>query len=918
MTTPSRITGSNTCSNTSNLLVSTATRTLFLFAFAFTAPQRIDGLSVPLASDPTNVIKQQQQWDLPRGRFGGVTIPGDTIHINEIGNSNGNSNSRSRSRSRSSHNFFGDNNDDDGFSFDYSPLLPVTSNSANTFSHDYSSEHGYDYYDTNGARFSPSASSTSALSMTSFSPLQVSWKYNNNNNLYAGRNYRGGMGIPNRSYSRPSALSMANYMQNGGPGGSNGNNNGNGPARGPPPGNYNNDYDDYYDNYNRDGGGGGGRGRPPYDDRREQHRERPPRSTGGGSPRGTNRFNTVGGLGSINGANLSRDGRSLQFQNRKDSNTAGRSGSLMDDYNSGGNNSFESRAPNDNYARGGYRQDPRDGHWKDPHNNNGNRYATTSSSSTSSSSSYVAPSSGFTPIPPGDYISAPSVRSGPFSHEPGRGGGGGNVPYDNAYYNNDFGPSIYDDEYNNRNRNSHPDDEDDYYSRNGNVVDNRRRSGGRGAPGGNQNYYNVDFRDSSRRMDRGGGLMNYRPTYNNHGGGGGYGYDNRNNNNNNEYQQQYDDHYDSSGSFYNHEGKRVRRFDPNYDRSEGYYNPDHIDNDSTDPERIIQNKRRRDGRDVKSGANLRRYNPEWDSNQGLYNEASLYGSEIKGTRQYAAGGGGGGVVNGNGNGNGGGGYGGEDMNNRVVPRRRGNNRQEPNGGGWGGPGGRDQNQQYQVRPSNGQQYNSDYHQDGAGQYMDDGYDSRGRDRGAGRDPRYNNNSMGGPGGNQGDDYYDEYEADGRSRRGGGGGARRGLGRRDMDGEREYYRAGDYGGPDMRGDDSMERFRQGKDVKKNDLYGFETGNTPSNKKRLNNKGGDPRMGGGGGGGNMSNQGRMNNQGSNRQRVPMRRSINEDPRQGRGPAGNGGYNNAPPRGSRGGRTNGAGGRDRGMFLDDLNEM
>jgi len=29
---------------------------------------------------------------------------------------------------------------------------------------------------------------------------------------------------------------------------------------------------------------------------------------------------------------------------------------------------------------------------------------------------------------------------------------------------------------------------------------------------------------------------------------------------------------------------------------------------------------------------------------------------------------------------------------------------------------------------------------------------------------------------------------------------------------------------------MERFRQGKDVKKDDPYGFETANTPSSKKR----------------------------------------------------------------------------------------
>jgi hypothetical protein len=59
----------------------------------------------------------------------------------------------------------------------------------------------------------------------------------------------------------------------------------------------------------------------------------------------------------------------MQFQNRKDSNVAGRGG-RMDDFapdpsdfsSSRGNNG---PSPNDAYAKGGYEQDSRDGSWKD-------------------------------------------------------------------------------------------------------------------------------------------------------------------------------------------------------------------------------------------------------------------------------------------------------------------------------------------------------------------------------------------------------------------------------------------------------------------------------------------------------------------------------------------------------------------------
>eukprot|EP00536_Pseudo-nitzschia_multiseries_P012454 jgi/Psemu1/32147/gm1.32147_g len=940
--------GIGTSSN--SLLVTAAAAALFLCAFS--VPQRVDGLSVPLASDPTNV---RNQWDLP-GKFGSVTIPGASIRAGSFSSSHGTSS------------FFDDHDDNYGFDFDFdfskSPLSPVEDWNAAAahipYSHEYSHEHGYDYYGGRSSSLGSRSGSFSgrALSMTSFTPPQV-WRYNDNNLFVNGGKPRNAGGN-RRSNSRPwatPALSMANYMQNGGPGNARNN--------GPPAGNYNsngNYNDNYNDNnnnnngynngansnynynnnpnnrygnggnsYNNDGnnyggggGGGGGGGDEYYDNYNGQNRNHrqgsynnnnnnnnndryrpgppPPSNSGprGGGPRGTTRFNTVGGLGSINGANLSRDGRSLQFQNRRDSNTAGRSGRMMDDpfaqFAPDNNSRFgdSSKPPNDNYARGGYRQDSRDGYWKDPNDynvQNGPSYSNSNSNPRDSSSRYASstvPSSGFKPLTHGDYVTAPSVTAGPFGYDSGRGGAGGNVPYDNAYYNNnnnhhrDYdnggGGGYKNNNYNNR------DSDDDYYSRNGNVMDNRRRSAGRGAPGANENYFNLDNRDSNRRLDRGGGLLRYRPNYNQRRGGSGSGnngYDNQNP------EYYYDDYYDSSGSFYNHEGKRVRRFDPNFDRPEGYYNPDHITDDMTDPERMVQNQRRRDGRDVKSGASLRRYNPEYDSNQGLYDEAALYGSDVKGTRHYTPSG-----------------YGDDNMSHRVVPRRKINRREPPPppppGGDWGEAGG--SRDQFSMRPPSIRP--PEYRDD---EYVDDGYD---RDR-----DRFNNNNnnnrerdgrqhMGGGdrdigrrGGGGGDDYYDDYNDYDVDRR---GGARRGLGRRDMDGERDYYRSGDYGGPKIRRDDSMERFRQGKDVKKSDLYGFETGTTPSSKKRIRTGGKDPRMGGG------------------RQRVGMRRPE-EDPRNGRGSTVNGSYNNhPPPPGSRGGRMNGSGGRDRGLSLDDLNEM
>jgi hypothetical protein len=742
---------------------------LALFFGAVSVPNGVTGWSIPLASDPTNV---RNQWDLP-AQFGGVRIPGASI------------------TSDTYHDYFGRDS--------YSPLRRVDTRGGTPYSADYSYEYGY-----GGGAYDASMSGRTSSSLYSSVPSSGRvWRYNDDLSVN-GRNGWGAAAAGRRSSTRPwvtPALSMANYMQNGGPG--------SGSSSNGSSGNYdnynsNNNYGDNNQNYN-----GNDRYYDDYDDQNRNRYDRDddydryqdqPQSRRAGGPRGTNRYNTVGSVGSVNGANLSRSGRSMQFQNRRDSNIAGRAGRMMDDNYSqfapDNNSRFESRSPNDAYARGGFRQDPKDGYWKDPNNYSNNNGPTYNQQYPSSS---TIPANGFQPIAPGEYVSAPSVR-GPYGYEPV--GAGGNVPYDNNYYNSGYGNNNANI---NSNYNSAYDNEvnDDYYSRNGNVVDNRRQSRGRGAPGSDDNYYNLDDRDSNRRMDRGGGLMRYRPTYYPQGGNDYYG-------------EERDDYYDSSGYLYNNEGKRVRRFDPDYDRSEGYYNPDHLTSDTTDPKRQVQNQRRRAGRDVQSGATLRRYDPQWDSNQGLYDEGALYRSDVKGTRSYANA------------------YG-ED--NRVMPRRRVSNREDPSIG-WGEAGGRDSYRGYQE-----------------GDYIEDGYD-RGQPRGA----------------------------------------RRGLGRRDRDGERDYYRAGDY--PAARGDDTMERFRQGKDVKKGDLYGYETGNTASGKRRINNEG---RIGVDG------------------RRVERRRSSMS--------GGGGSYNVSPGRGGsrgggrgsgRGGRVNGSGGRDRGLSLDDLNEL
>ena len=138
-------------------------------------------------------------------------------------------------------------------------------------------------------------------------------------------------------------------------------------------------------------------------------------------------------------------------------------------------------------------------------------------------------------------------------------------------------------------------------------------------------FYNNDYDDLPRsdmmsRRDRG-----PRPR-------GGMGYDrSRYNDYNNDYdygggvggglvRYRNSDYFDSSSSFYNNEGKRVRRFDPYYDQSDAYYDEGSLyDRYRTD---AMNSERRRYN---SQGGGLRRYDPYYDGRRGdLYDENRLY------------------------------------------------------------------------------------------------------------------------------------------------------------------------------------------------------------------------------------------------------------------------------------------------------
>eukprot|EP00529_Nitzschia_sp_RCC80_P012416 CAMPEP_0113514954 /NCGR_PEP_ID=MMETSP0014_2-20120614/40683_1 /TAXON_ID=2857 /ORGANISM="Nitzschia sp." /LENGTH=560 /DNA_ID=CAMNT_0000411483 /DNA_START=402 /DNA_END=2081 /DNA_ORIENTATION=- /assembly_acc=CAM_ASM_000159 len=142
------------------------------------------------------------------------------------------------------------------------------------------------------------------------------------------------------------------------------------------------------------------------------------------------------------------------------------------------------------------------------------------------------------------------------------------------------------------------------------------RSGG----GGSANrFYNNDYDDLPRGdMMRGGsgrGGIGYDRLYND------YDYDRRGPSvGGGLARYQNSDYFDSSSSFYNNEGKRVRRFDPYYDQSDSYYDEGSLyDRYKTD---AMNSQRRRYN---SQGGGLRRYDPYFDGRRGdLYDENRLY------------------------------------------------------------------------------------------------------------------------------------------------------------------------------------------------------------------------------------------------------------------------------------------------------
>ena len=116
----------------------------------------VDGYSVPMASDPTNVrTNVRNQWDLP-DIFGGVTIPGAAVTDSFL------------------RDYYDDDEEEDN-QFFFSPLQPIDPYSQD----DFLEEDGYTGYESiwNNPR-----SRTAPLAATPPSPLSAGsvWRYNNN------------------------------------------------------------------------------------------------------------------------------------------------------------------------------------------------------------------------------------------------------------------------------------------------------------------------------------------------------------------------------------------------------------------------------------------------------------------------------------------------------------------------------------------------------------------------------------------------------------------------------------------------------------------------------------------------------------------------------------------------------------------
>jgi hypothetical protein len=211
----------------------------------------------------------------------------------------------------------------------------------------------------------------------------------------------------------------------------------------------------------------------------------------------------------------------------------------------------------------------------------------------------------------------------------GGGGGGGRLDgdYDDYYYRGPYAPPSSADAVRSRSmqfnsnqvgrynqyRYDYDNYNDDYTRRNrGAPLMNNRRLGNM-MNNNNNNINNNNFGSNFANGGRGnggngGGLMRY----------------------------QGNDYMDSnSQSFYNLEGKRVRRYDPMWDN--GLYNQDALydsNNNYLSPQQRQQQQQRYNTNGAGAGAGLRRFDPYFDEGRGYYNPNALYEGQALGTRRY--------------------------------------------------------------------------------------------------------------------------------------------------------------------------------------------------------------------------------------------------------------------------------------------
>jgi hypothetical protein len=226
------------------------------------------------------------------------------------------------------------------------------------------------------------------------------------------------------------------------------------------------------------------------------------------------------------------------------------------------------------------------------------------------------------------YYNGPFMNRRVVGNDYYRGGGGGRLDGDyDDYYRGPYAPPSSADaaarsrsmQFNsnqvgryNQYRYDYDNYNDDYTRRNRGapLMNNRRLGNMMNNNNINNNSYGSNFANGGRGGNggNGGGLMRY--------------------NQGNDYIMD-----SNSQSFYNLEGKRVRRYDPMWDN--GLYNQDAL-YDSNNNYLSPQQQRQRYNTNGSAGAagGLRRFDPYFDEGRGYYNPNALYEGQALGTRRY--------------------------------------------------------------------------------------------------------------------------------------------------------------------------------------------------------------------------------------------------------------------------------------------